>query len=77
MRQADLNRAIAQATGESVSTIKRLGFLLAEPAHPSETVDPDPRLGHLSSTAGRVRTRSQTGSSSGSPSDANASRRSR
>ena len=31
MRQTDLNRAVAQATGESVATIQRLGFLLAEP----------------------------------------------
>jgi len=37
MRQADLNRAVALATGESMSTVKRLGFLLAEP---DETVDP-------------------------------------
>ena len=33
MIQAELNRAVARATGESVSTIKRLGFLLDEP-HP-------------------------------------------
>ena len=31
MKQNDLNRAVAQATGETVSTIKRLGFLLSEP----------------------------------------------
>ncbi|REK24082.1 MAG: hypothetical protein DWQ42_13560 [Planctomycetota bacterium] len=31
MRQADLNRAVARATGETVSTIQRLGFMLAEP----------------------------------------------
>jgi len=31
MHQNDLNRAVAEATGETVSTIKRLGFLLAEP----------------------------------------------
>ncbi|MCA9007364.1 MAG: hypothetical protein KDA70_18985 [Planctomycetaceae bacterium] len=37
MKQADLNRAVALATGESMSTVKRLGFLLAEP---DETVDP-------------------------------------
>jgi len=37
MRQTDLNRAVALATGESMSTVKRLGFLLAEP---DETVDP-------------------------------------
>ena len=38
MKQADLNRAVARATGESVSTIKRLGFLLAEPA---DSLDPN------------------------------------
>lgn len=38
MKQADLNRAVAHATGETVSTIKRLGFLLADP---TETLDPD------------------------------------
>ncbi len=38
MKQADLDRAVARATGESVSTIKRLGFLLAEP---NEDYDPD------------------------------------
>ncbi len=38
MKQADLNRAVALATGESMSTVKRLGFLLAEP---HESVDPD------------------------------------
>ena len=32
MKQADLDRAVARATGETVSTIKRLGFLLAESA---------------------------------------------
>ena len=31
MQQAELNRAVARATGETVSTIKRLGFLLADP----------------------------------------------
>ena len=38
MKQADLDRAVARATGETVATIKRLGFLLAEPA---ESLDPD------------------------------------
>ncbi len=37
MKQSDLNRAVALATGESVSTVKRLGFLLAEP---DEVIDP-------------------------------------
>ncbi len=31
MKQADLNRAVAGVTGESVATIKRLGFLIADP----------------------------------------------
>lgn len=31
MHQAELNRAVARATGETVSAIKRLGFLLDEP----------------------------------------------
>jgi hypothetical protein len=38
MKQADLDRAVARATGETVSTIKRLGFLLAEPG---DCLDPD------------------------------------
>ena len=38
MRQADLDRAVARATGETVSTIKRLGFLLADP---TEQLEPD------------------------------------
>ena len=31
MTQAELNRAVARATGESVAMVKRIGFLLAEP----------------------------------------------
>jgi hypothetical protein len=31
MKQADLDRAVARATGETVTTIKELGFLLADP----------------------------------------------
>lgn len=38
MKQADLNRAVARATGETVSTIKHLGFLLADP---TEDLGPD------------------------------------
>jgi hypothetical protein len=30
MNQRELNDAVARATGESVTTVKRLGFLLAE-----------------------------------------------
>ena len=33
MRQADLNRAVSRATGETVSTIQRLGFALADSPH--------------------------------------------
>lgn len=36
MKQADLNRAVARATGETVSTIKRLGFQLEETASGDE-----------------------------------------
>lgn len=36
MNQNDLNRAVANATGETVSTIKRLGFLISEPNQPFE-----------------------------------------
>lgn len=44
MRQRDLNRAVAQATGETIATIKRLGFLIADPDEP--IADPDaPELG--------------------------------
>jgi hypothetical protein len=39
MRQADLDRAVARATGESVSTIKRLGFLLDEPLPETEDAE--------------------------------------
>ena len=38
MKQADLDRAVARATGETVSTIKQLGFLLADP---TEVLDLD------------------------------------
>jgi hypothetical protein len=31
MTQADLNPAVARSTGETISTIKRRGFLLADP----------------------------------------------
>ncbi|MBA2116111.1 hypothetical protein [Bremerella alba] len=30
MQASELNRAVAQATGESISTIQRMGFILAE-----------------------------------------------
>ena len=39
MKQAEIDRAVARATGESVSTIKRLGFLLDGPLPESEDDD--------------------------------------
>lgn len=44
MQQSELNRQVARATGETVSTIKRIGFLIADPSEPIG--DPDsPDLG--------------------------------
>ena len=40
MRQAELNRAVALATGESVATVRRLGFLLARVAARDEERPP-------------------------------------
>lgn len=34
MLQADLYRDISQVTGETIATIKRLGFLIADPSEP-------------------------------------------
>ena len=39
MKQADLDRAVARATGESVFTIQQRGFLLADADH---EFDPEP-----------------------------------
>ena len=36
MNQNDLNRAVAAATGETIATVKRLGFMIAEPTQPIE-----------------------------------------
>lgn len=41
MNQSDLNRAVAHATGETVSTIKRLGFVLADFDDRAEADDSD------------------------------------
>ncbi|MEZ5941359.1 MAG: hypothetical protein R3C18_08215 [Planctomycetaceae bacterium] len=41
MHQSDLNRSVARATGESVSTIKRLGFLIADPEQELDPHDED------------------------------------
>jgi hypothetical protein len=40
MTQADLNRAVADATGESVGTIANMGFSEADPA--DANYDPEP-----------------------------------
>ena len=40
MTQRDLNRAVASATSESLSTIMRLGFSIADPA--DVDFDPEP-----------------------------------
>ena len=39
MTEGELNRAVARATGESISTVQRLGFLLASPS--GLPLDPD------------------------------------
>ena len=36
MKQNDLNRAVARATGETVSVIKRVGFMIMDPSKPVE-----------------------------------------
>ncbi|MCD0462495.1 hypothetical protein [Roseiconus lacunae] len=41
MNQNEINRAVARATGETVSAIKRLGFLIADPDQPfDDPTDP-------------------------------------
>lgn len=42
MTQRDLNRAVAHATGETISTITQMGFCLADP----DVVDFDPEPYH-------------------------------
>lgn len=39
MTQAEIDRAVARATGESVASIRRRGFVLFEPG---ADVDPEP-----------------------------------
>ena len=39
MRQADIYRSVSRVTGETVATVKRLGFLIAEPSDVID--DPD------------------------------------
>jgi hypothetical protein len=40
MTQASLNRSVAKATGESLNTIRRRGFSIADPA--TTDFDPEP-----------------------------------
>lgn len=40
MRQRDLNRSVARSTGESITTISRMGFVPLLP----ESVDREPRF---------------------------------
>ncbi|GAA4454068.1 MULTISPECIES: hypothetical protein [Novipirellula] len=41
MNQNELNRAVAAATGDTVSAVKRLGFMLLDPAIPiDDPTDP-------------------------------------
>ncbi len=41
MNQNDLNRAVAAATGETISAVKRLGFMIANPSDPiDDPTDP-------------------------------------
>ena len=42
MNQSQLNRAVARATGETLDTISRLGFSIADPD--SVRHDPEPSL---------------------------------
>ena len=41
MTQLDLNKAVARATGETLSLVKGVGFHLADPL--DVTYDPEPR----------------------------------
>jgi hypothetical protein len=46
MNQAELNRCLSRATGESVRTIKKFGFSLFDPGSPqcdSDSVDSPPQ----------------------------------
>jgi hypothetical protein len=47
MRQTDLNRAVARATGETVSMVKSLGFSIEEPlfdVEPSDSTETGPNV---------------------------------
>ena len=41
MTQAELNRAVAKSTGETVSVIKHLGFNMADPEEVAFDPEPD------------------------------------
>ena len=73
MIQLDLYRSISLATGDSVATIKRLGFLIADPSQPisdpeaecfsphvldwDELDDAEPRKNRLDATPSQPKTR--------------------
>ena len=46
MKQSELDRAVAHATGETVSIVKQLGFLLADPidSNDLEADEPGPHV---------------------------------
>jgi len=39
MQQSELNRAVARVTGETIATIRQLGFSLAEPDESDDVAD--------------------------------------
>ena len=43
MKQSSFDRAVARATGETVSIIRRIGFNLVDPAEPRDAM-PKPRI---------------------------------
>ncbi|MGO9110056.1 MAG: hypothetical protein ACLP9L_12560 [Thermoguttaceae bacterium] len=43
MTQSQLDRAVARATGESLSIIRRIGFSFVDPAEPCDAL-PKPRI---------------------------------
>jgi hypothetical protein len=46
MRQTDIDRAVARATGETVDTIRRLGFTLMPPTRLTPPNHHQPRAYH-------------------------------
>ena len=56
MTQAELNRAVSRATGETVTTIRSLGFDIADPdvvLHDPEPTDLDARVVDFDELAAR------------------------